>query len=435
MVWLRLFPLYISILLLCAHYFRSGDYSLIAFWAAVPFLLILKRKWATRAVQLLIVGGAAIWIETIVSIFITRQMAGMPWLRMTVILGIVVLFTIGSALAFEMRRFRQRFLSEHSYAASSLIGFIITFATLSIVQLKVSFPLLILERFISHAGWLEILILSTYAGWLVEKMLDTAQTPIWRRRIWLVFSVVFFVQLILGLAGYDKFLMTGRLHIPVPAVIIAGPIFRGGGLFMPILFLSTIILVGPAWCSYLCYIGSWDHAAALSKKIPKPLPGWRHSARLTILVIIPLVAIAMRAFGISSMIAAFSAIAFGLIGIIIMLVWSRKIGAMAHCLTWCPIGLLTNWLGKISPFRLQINNSCTDCGACAFACRYDALYESDIINRRPGLTCTLCGDCLTRCRENSIEYRFFKLSPAGARTVFMIMVICWHAISLGVARI
>jgi len=435
MVWLRLFPFYISILLLCAHYFRSGDYSFIVFWAFVPFLLLLKRRWVTRAVQLLIVSGAAIWIETMVSIFTVRHTAGMPWLRMVVILGIVALFTAGSALIFETRRFRQRFLSAHSYATSSLIAFIITFATLSIVQLKVSFPLLLLERFIPNAGWLEILVLSGYAGWLTEKMLDTAQTPIWRKRIWLVFSIVIFTQLILGLNGFEKFLMTGRLHVPVPAVIIAGPIFRGNGLFMSILFLSTVILVGPAWCSYLCYIGSWDHAAALSKRIPKPLPGWRHSVRLAILMTVPLIAITMRASGISAMIAAVSAIAFGLIGVIIMLVWSRKTGAMTHCLTWCPIGLLANWLGKISPFRLRINNSCTDCGACTFACRYDALSNAEIINRRPGLTCTLCGDCLARCRENSIEYRFFKLSPIKVRAVFMVLVISWHAISLGVARI
>ena len=31
---------------------------------------------------------------------------------------------------------------------------------------------------------------------------------------------------------------------------------------MPILFVSTVMLAGAAWCSHLCYIGSWDNALA-----------------------------------------------------------------------------------------------------------------------------------------------------------------------------
>ena len=157
--------------------------------------------------------------------------------------------------------------------------------------------------------------------------------------------------------------------------------------------------------------------------------------RVAILLIVPIVAFMMKILGASTLLAASTAVIFGVIGVVMMLIWSRKTGAMTHCITWCPVGLLANWLGKISPFRLRINNTCTDCGACSFACRYDALNEQDIINREPGISCTLCGDCLSRCREDSIEYRYLKLSPAKARAIFMVMIICWHAISMGVARI
>ena len=37
---------------------------------------------------------------------------------------------------------------------------------------------------------------------------------------------------------------------------------RGGGLFMAILFSASVLLVGPAWCSWLCYIGAWDDRVA-----------------------------------------------------------------------------------------------------------------------------------------------------------------------------
>ena len=45
--------------------------------------------------------------------------------------------------------------------------------------------------------------------------------------------MVFFSQLALGLVGFSRFLMTGALHVPVPAVIVAGPLSAGGGLYVP----------------------------------------------------------------------------------------------------------------------------------------------------------------------------------------------------------
>jgi polyferredoxin len=69
--------------------------------------------------------------------------------------------------------------------------------------------------------------------------------------------------------------MTGELHLPIPALILAGPVYRGEGLFMPVLYTVTILLVGPAWCSWLCYIGAWDDFAARRRKGgSRPVPGW-----------------------------------------------------------------------------------------------------------------------------------------------------------------
>ncbi|MDZ7738470.1 MAG: hypothetical protein U5K32_05270 [Bacteroidales bacterium] len=119
---------------------------------------------------------------------------------------------------------------------------------LSAVQLMVEPPMLILERFFNDGGWLEIVIVSLYAGWVGYNMKDPVKQPVWRVRIWLVFSFVFFSQLIMGLAGFDIFLMTGELHLPVPMLIIGGAVFRAEISFMPVLFLSTVIISGPAWC-------------------------------------------------------------------------------------------------------------------------------------------------------------------------------------------
>ncbi|MEE8590948.1 MAG: 4Fe-4S binding protein, partial [Spirochaetia bacterium] len=146
--------------------------------------------------------------------------------------------------------------------AAALATFLLTTGILSLARWKAPFPILLADRFLPLSGWIQILLLAIYGVFLITKIADRRDTAGIRLRIWLFFSIVFFTQFILGVAGFEKLLMTGRLHVPVPAVVIAGPIFRGERFFMPILFVSTIVLVGPAWCSHLCYIGAWDGLAA-----------------------------------------------------------------------------------------------------------------------------------------------------------------------------
>jgi len=319
---------------------------------------------------------------------------------------------------------------------ASIIATLTTAFFLSIILLKVKSPVMLLaERFFPGAGWSEIILLSLYAGWITEKLINPSMTPVIRRRIWLFFSIVFFTQLALGLAGIEKLLMTGKLHLPVPALIIAGPLFRGENFFMLILFFSTVIICGPAWCSYLCYIGAWDNVSSLNQKHPTPLPSWKNTARLIIFMIIVISSLSFRFIGIPGITATLFGGLVGLIGIGIMVFISRKKGVMVHCSGYCPIGLLADTFGKISPFRLKINSNCTGCGACQASCRYNALNKKDIESHKPGFTCTLCGDCLHRCHEKAIEYSFLKFNPETARKVFLVILVSLHAIFLGVARL
>jgi hypothetical protein len=139
--------------------------------------------------------------------------------------------------------------------------------------------MLLAERSLPGAGWVQAAGLAAYAFWLIGVLYSPRTAAIWRRRLWTFFSIVFFTQLAIGLAGVEQFLMSGDLHLPIPAMIIAGPLYRGEGLFMPILFGATLLLVGPAWCSYLCYVGSWDLNLAAGRRRPMQLPRWRHLFR------------------------------------------------------------------------------------------------------------------------------------------------------------
>lgn len=311
----------------------------------------------------------------------------------------------------------------------------LTFALLAALQLKVQRPMLLAERFVPHAGWAEAALLSAYAGWLAGTLVASRRTGVWRRRLWTFFSVVFFAQLALGLAGFERFLMTGKLHLPIPAMFVAGPLYRGEGLFMPVLFLVTVLVVGPGWCSFLCYVGSWDFNASLAQRKARDLPRWRHAARLAIFAVVVGTALALRALGAPGSIAAMFGLAFGLGGVAVMVFVSRRFGSMAHCIVWCPIGLLATALGRLSPFRLRIESSCEGCNACGPSCRYDALQPVHIARRKVGLSCTLCGDCLSSCGRRSLVYGFPGLSAAAARTAYFVLVASLHAVFLGVARI
>jgi NAD-dependent dihydropyrimidine dehydrogenase PreA subunit len=427
----------LSCVLLAAHFSRVQNNWFALACLAFPFILLSKKEWVMRIFQVFLLFGGAIWIERTTFLVRMRQRIGDSWVRLAVILGVVALFTILSAAVFNNKKIRAIFKKGHPGSTlPAVISCLLAAVLLSIVQMKVKTPvILLLERFQPGAGWVEVLLLALYAGWITEKLIDPQKTPLVRSRIWTFFSVVFFTQLLLGLAGLEKLLMTGKLHLPVPALIIAGPLFRGEGFFMLILFGATILLVGPAWCSFLCYIGAWDNLAARAKKIPGSLPPWRHAVRIGILILVVILTLLLRILGVPGAVAVILAAVFGLLGVGIMVFISGKFGAMVHCITYCPIGLVANWLGRISPFRLQITDNCTECGACRLACRYEALKDSDIEKRKPGLTCTLCGDCITRCKENALEYKFLEMKPTAARCVFIVMAASLHAVFLAAARL
>jgi polyferredoxin len=320
-------------------------------------------------------------------------------------------------------------------AAGAVWPFLITFILLSAVHLMVATPMLLADRFLPGTGWIEIILASVYAAWVYYHMKDPRKVARWRKSIWLLFTSVFFVQLLLGLVADERFLMTGSLHLPVPALILAGPLYRMQLSFMPLLFLSTVLIIGPAWCSHLCYFGALDNWAASGKKLRnKPLKNkWLLKHCFLILFIVA--ALLFNLLGVPNLWATVAGLSAGLAGIAIIVMYSRRKNKMIHCTLYCPIGTLTSYLRYISPFRMSITDTCTTCMACTLKCRYDALNLENIRQRKPGMTCTYCGECLSACHQHSIRYHFLGLSPKPARNLFLVLTISLHACFLVLARI
>ena len=306
------------------------------------------------------------------------------------------------------------------------------------VQINVRPPMILAERFWHGGGWVEIFVLEIYSLVLTYLILYKEKIKKMRLRYWLFFSVVFFLQFFLGILVNEKFLMSGKLHLPVPALIVAGPIYRGGGpLFMLILLLSTIAILGPAWCSHLCYIGAWDGFASSRKRgRPKPFSRWfAITFRYVMLASVIIIAFVMNRLGVKAITATLFAAMFGLVELALMYLVSWRLGYMFHCTTFCPIGSLVTLLSKLYPARIRIDhNTCTLCNACTVSCRYDALRAEDIKKGKAGWNCTLCGDCLDSCHADSIYLSFFG-SKKNAWPYYIATVIGVHTVFLALARL
>ncbi len=87
---------FLSGLLIAAHFLRAGIIPLASLGIMFPFLLTIRSRWATVLAQLALATAAVVWLITIHSIAMQRLSEGLPWMRMTFILGTVVLITVAS---------------------------------------------------------------------------------------------------------------------------------------------------------------------------------------------------------------------------------------------------------------------------------------------------------------------------------------------------
>jgi hypothetical protein len=106
---LWLLPPAVSLALLGAHFHRAGNWPLVLACAALLGLLALPRAWVVRLVQVSLALGALEWLWTALVLVQARWALGQPWLRLTLILGGVSLFTAASAFVFRQRGLRNRF--------------------------------------------------------------------------------------------------------------------------------------------------------------------------------------------------------------------------------------------------------------------------------------------------------------------------------------
>ena len=112
MNFFKLIPVTISFLLLGAHFYRAKLLPFAIILLIFMFFLFIREKWVARLSQAVLVIGAFEWVRTLLSLVEIRQTMGLPWTRLAVILGAVALFTGLSALVFQCRSLKNRYISS-----------------------------------------------------------------------------------------------------------------------------------------------------------------------------------------------------------------------------------------------------------------------------------------------------------------------------------
>ncbi len=108
----RLLPVIISDILLAAHFLRFYGFIPAVIILLLLLTLILRRKWIPRLWQGLLFIGTLMWIDTTANLLQIRLAMEMPWMRLLVIMGAVILFTIFSGFWLENKKLKSYFASS-----------------------------------------------------------------------------------------------------------------------------------------------------------------------------------------------------------------------------------------------------------------------------------------------------------------------------------
>jgi hypothetical protein len=97
----------LSLLVLGAHFMRYGNDIGVVVSVAPIALLFVRKPWALRVIQVILVLGAIEWATTLVGLVQMRTAQGEPWTRLAIILGTVIVVTIAAALLFETKTMKR----------------------------------------------------------------------------------------------------------------------------------------------------------------------------------------------------------------------------------------------------------------------------------------------------------------------------------------
>ena len=233
-----------ALALAAAHVWRAGQTGEAAALIVWALMCLTRRAWMRPLAAALLLLLAGEWLVTTQSLMEMRVALGRPWTRLAVIMLAVTAFTAGAALPTSAKAGRAWFCRGREREFMQAAAFLLAFAPLFCMA-RVAPQLMLVHRLVPGFGVMQALAAGCWSAWLCARLADAKQAGRTRLFAWRLFSVVFFAQFFLSLAGWSLFSMTGEWHIPVPGVIVAGALYRGAAGFMPLLFAVSVLVLGP----------------------------------------------------------------------------------------------------------------------------------------------------------------------------------------------
>ncbi len=111
---LRLLPVILAFALLAAHFSRADMLPAVIVSLVIPLLLLFRKPWIARSVQILLLIGALEWIRSMFGYINVRKEIGEDWGRLAIILVTVALLTACSALVFRGKSLKKRYHLDDS---------------------------------------------------------------------------------------------------------------------------------------------------------------------------------------------------------------------------------------------------------------------------------------------------------------------------------
>jgi len=112
MTFVMLLPAILSLVVLGAHFLRAGNQALVVVVLGLLAILMVRRPWASRAVQAALAVGALEWVRTLFALATERMRSGEPVMRLVLILGSVAVVTCAAALMLSSARLRRLYGCE-----------------------------------------------------------------------------------------------------------------------------------------------------------------------------------------------------------------------------------------------------------------------------------------------------------------------------------
>lgn len=99
----------IAAALTAAHFFRAGNYAMVALSLAAPLLFLYRKPGSLMLLQLAAYGATINWLIAALLLVQMRQQIGRPWTTAALILGVVALLTLLAGLLLNSRVMRARY--------------------------------------------------------------------------------------------------------------------------------------------------------------------------------------------------------------------------------------------------------------------------------------------------------------------------------------